>query len=62
MAKCSGDSEIFLCFGYFLNIEAFRSEQLQGINSSYNPIKFCIKKDIFSINDGEEDKSSKHGP
>ena len=30
MAKCLGGLRTFLCFGYFLKMEAFRSELLTG--------------------------------
>ena len=43
MAKCSGGLRTFLCFGYFLKMEAFRGELFTGHkNSSYNSLKFCI--------------------
>ena len=46
MAKCSGGLRTFSCFGYFLKMEAFRSEPLTG--HEYNSIKFCINK-IFAM-------------
>ena len=30
LAKCSGGLQTFLCFGYFLKMEAFWSELLTG--------------------------------
>ena len=37
----------FLCFGYFLRVEAFRSELSTGHYSSYNPINFRVNINIY---------------
>ena len=48
MANCSGGLRTFLCVGYFLKMEAFRSELLTE-HYSYNSIKLCINKAKIKI-------------